>query len=222
MRRALDERRVGRVHLVDISVRMSSLVHDKFSWLSDGFMGGGVVSLIGSHIIDLVGFLTGRRAQRAHALIRTFRRQSREPMRTITSPDFCVFQLELDDGVLVTASLHSDPSNAFEHNVLVCGDTGHLAAIGSDLVLRRADAGEEKLYIDIKQDGAEIKQIPRMYLKGMNNMIRCLASAFTPADSSWNKDSVATSATFDDAFYVFRIIEALKRSSVTRAWEKIE
>jgi predicted dehydrogenase len=227
MKKLIDEKRIGKLQLIDISVKISSLINEKFNWLSDHFMGGGVVNLIGSHIIDLIHYLTGKKALRVHAIIKTFKEKSKEPIRKITSPDFCNFQMELEDGLLVTANLQSDQSNVFEHNISVLGENGNLVASSGDLIcLRRTDFGdykEEKLYIDIKDtQSPEIKQIPRMYIKGMNNMIRCLSSAFTPSDSSWNKDSVSSAASFDDAFYVQKIIEAFKKSSVSRTWEKIE
>jgi predicted dehydrogenase len=228
MKKMIEEKRIGKLLLIDVSVKISSLINDsRFCWLSDHYMGGGVVNLIGSHIIDLIHFLTGKKALRVHAIIKTFKQQSKEPMRKITSPDFCNFQMELDGGLIVTANLQSDQSNAFEHNISVLGESGNLVASSGDLIcLRRTDAGdykEEKLYIDIKDtQSPEIKQIPRMYVKGMNSMIRCLSSAFTPSDSSWNKNSISNASNFDDALYVQKIIEALTKSSVSRSWEKIE
>ncbi|KAG5671690.1 hypothetical protein PVAND_001875 [Polypedilum vanderplanki] len=227
MKKLIEEKRIGKLLLIDISVKISSLINEKYSWLSDNYMGGGILNLIGSHIIDLIYYLTNKKAFRVHAIIKTFREQSKEPMRKITSPDFCCFQMELEGGLLITANLQSDQSNIFEHNISVLGESGNLIANSGDLIcLHRTEFGdykEEKLYIDIKDtQSPEIKQIPRMYIKGMNNMIRCLSSAFTPSDSSWNKNSVATAATFENAFYVQKIIEALKKSSVSRSWEKIE
>jgi predicted dehydrogenase len=38
--------------------------------------GGGCVTLIGSHVIDLVHFITGKKAKRVHGIVRTFRQVS--------------------------------------------------------------------------------------------------------------------------------------------------
>ena len=54
-------------------------------------------------------------------------------------------------------------------------------------------------------------------------MVDCLKDAFTPfhEKSGWNKEPVETAAVFDDALYVQAVIEAIKRSSKTKEWEKV-
>ena len=51
--------------LVDVRISMGPLVGCNYDWLCDAAMGGGVLNLLGGHIVDLVHFLTGRRALRA-------------------------------------------------------------------------------------------------------------------------------------------------------------
>lgn len=140
MKRAIVDELIGpasEISLVDIRVQMGSLLHDKFDWMCDASMGGGALNLIGSHVIDLVSFLLGKRAVRVHGLVRTYTKTTNHVngIRQISAPDFCTFQMELESGTLITASLHSHtvPTNTSIQEVLVCGRDGHLVVRGGDL-----------------------------------------------------------------------------------------
>ena len=53
-----------RVNYCDVRIDTGSLVGERYSWLCDDAMGGGVLNLFGAHAIDLVSWLTGQRAVR--------------------------------------------------------------------------------------------------------------------------------------------------------------
>lgn len=75
MRRAIHEGYLGSINeisLIDIRVQMGSLLNDCFDWLCDETMGGGTLTLVGSHVIDLVTYLVGHKAVRVHGIIRAF------------------------------------------------------------------------------------------------------------------------------------------------------
>lgn len=121
---------------VDVRVQMASLLHNKYDWLCDATMGGGILNLVGSHIIDLIKFLTNKTAVRVHGTIRTFTKTTPyvNGIRHVSAPDFCTFQMELENGCLVTATLSSHiPGAKFQQEVVMCSRTGHLAVRGGDL-----------------------------------------------------------------------------------------
>lgn len=63
MRKAINDGYLGAPNdltLLDIRVQMGSLLRDKYDWMCDDTMGGGTLSMVGSHVIDLVTFLTGK------------------------------------------------------------------------------------------------------------------------------------------------------------------
>jgi len=66
------------------------------------FEGGGNVTLFGSHLIDLITYLTGQRAVRVHGITRAINAYTStiNGTRRITSPDFSVIQMEMDSGEL--------------------------------------------------------------------------------------------------------------------------
>lgn len=233
MKRALHDEYLGAtadIRLVDIRVQMGSLLHDKFDWLCDSTMGGGALNLIGSHVIDLVSFLfDGNRAVRVHGVVRTYTQTTAHVngIRQVTAPDFCNFQMELENGTLVTASLHSNiSSKSFIQEVLVCGKDGHLVVRGGDLFGQRKSGSvdkEEALYVDV-QDlhvSTSDSMLPRPYIKGLCKMIGSLRESFVQEQSSWVKEPVRAAATFEDGLYVQAVLDSIRQSSDTRSWVKI-
>lgn len=235
MKRAIADGMIGpsnEISLVDVRVQMGSLLHDKFDWMCDASMGGGALNLIGSHVIDLVTFLLGKKAIRVHGLVRTYTKTTNNVngIRQITAPDFCTFQMELDGGVLVTASLHSHAvsTNTFIHEVLVCGRDGHLIVRGGDLFALRtkldSNIKEEAVYVDV-QDlhfSTSDSTLPRPYIKGLCKMVGALKEAFAQKESSWVKEPVQAAATFEDGLYVQAVLDAIRKSSESRSWTKVE
>lgn len=234
LKRALHEEIIGPIQnitLIDVRVQMGSLFPDTFDWSCDAAMGGGVLNLVGSHVVDLVSFLLSQRAIRVHGLVRAYTKTttSVNGIRQISAPDFCNFQMELEGGTLVTATLHSHmmASNSFVQEVMVCGKNGHLVVRGGDLfVLRSKDDNqvkEEAIYVDV-QDlhfSTADTQLPRPYIKGLCKMVGALKEAFAQKDSSWVKEHVQAAATFEDGLYVQAVLEAIRKSSDSRTWQRV-
>ena len=199
-----------------------------YDWLCDDIMGGGILALVGSHVIDLIFHLTGQKASRVHAVVRTFTRTTDtiNGIRHVTSPDFCCFQMELTGGSLVTATLSNHLEGQLTQEVLVCGPTGHLIVRGGDLHgCRKGD--EEVLYLDVGnlQDSSTsvADAIPRPYIKGLKKMIGALREAFQPVEDKrgWIKEPVSLAATFEDGLYIQAVIDALRQSNKKREWAKV-
>lgn len=89
----------NHITVCNISVQME-LLHPNngpYNWLYDKTMGGGVLTLIGSHVIDLISFLIDQRAVRVHGIVKTYNSSVKHVngIHHITSPDFCSFQMEM-------------------------------------------------------------------------------------------------------------------------------
>lgn len=226
---------------VDIRVEMGSLLRDKFDWLCDATMGGGALNLVGSHVIDLVSFLMEKHAIRVHGIVRTHNKTSRvvSGIRQVTAPDFCNFQMELDDGgVIVTVSIITNNScTKFSQEVLICGRDGQLIVRNGDLFGRRIDnAKEDVLYreesnddnddVDLQRstqmtaDGSGTL-LPMPYIKGIAQMISALRESFIQEQGSWIKEPVQAAATFEDGLYVQAVLDAVRRSSESKNWIKV-
>lgn len=230
MKKALHDEYIGpksEISLIDVRVQMGSLLHDKFDWLCDATMGGGALNLIGSHVIDLISFLIGSRAIRVHGIVRTYTRSTKHVhgIRQVTAPDFCIFQMELECGSLVTASLHSNvSSNLFTQEVLVSGRDGYLVVRGGDLFGQRTVSDkEEALYVDVQDMHCTAPHIllPRPYIKGLCKMIGALRESFGQEKNTWVKEPVQAAATFEDGLYVQAVLDSIRQSSETRSWVKV-
>jgi predicted dehydrogenase len=236
LKKAINDNCIGQLSLIDVSVKISSLINNNYDWLADGNQGGGILNLFGSHIIDLIYFLTGKKATRVHGIVRTFIKQTDSiyGIRQITAPDFCNFQMELQGGLLVIVNLQSNKSgrNGFDQDVTVIGQNGNLVVVGGDLICYKRKGSdsnveykEEKLYVEIQDMRiSESSTLPKVYIKGMSKMISALKESFTTSSNTtvWNKEPVASAANFNDGLYVQTVLEAIKKSSDNRMWVKIE
>jgi predicted dehydrogenase len=195
-------------------------------------MGGGTLNLIGSHIIDVVTFLTGKRATRVHGIVRTYTKSTSHVngIRQITAPDYSNFQLELENGILVTVSLFSHIScNTFTQEIIVSGSDGHLTIRGGDLIghkFKNNEIKEEVLYLDVQdlQFSTSETSLPKVYIKGLCKMVGALREAFHPVQeqAGWVKEPVQLAATFEDGLYVNCVLDAIRKSSNERTWVKVE
>ncbi|KFB49474.1 AGAP008097-PA-like protein [Anopheles sinensis] len=245
MKRAIQEGYIG-AHgtcldqtLIDVKVRMGPLFNRKrYDWLCDESMGGGALNLVGSHVIDLVKFLTERKAVRVHGTVRTYAMYASHAhtgIRRVAAPDVCTFQMELEgEGntpTLVTVNINCHESNnSFQQEVVIYGPAGHLTVRGGDLVGHRLnpDTGaikEEMLYVDVQdlQFSTSDTTLPRPYVKGLCKLVGALRDAFHPNKESagWIKEPVQAAATFEDGLYVQAVLDAIRKSSSDRCWTKV-
>ncbi|KAK2580778.1 hypothetical protein KPH14_011513 [Odynerus spinipes] len=228
MKKALEEGYLGGpITVIEIRVHMGSLLHNGYDWLCDDTMGGGILALVGSHVIDLIFHLIGQRAIRVHAVVRTFTQTTKyiNGIRHITSPDFCTFQIELSGGALVTATLSNHLQGQLSQEVLICGGGNHLLVCNGDLYGYRGGQ-EEVLYRDTEDLEVPLpisNFIPRPYIKGLRNMIAALREAFQSVEDKrgWVKEPVFCAATFEDGLYVQAVIDALRQSNKRREWTKV-
>ncbi|TGZ58045.1 Glucose-fructose oxidoreductase domain-containing protein 1 [Temnothorax longispinosus] len=224
MKKALEDGYLGgSVTVIEVRVHMGS-----YDWLCDDTMGGGILALVGSHVIDLIFHLMGQRASRVHAVVRTFTQTTKyiNGIRHVTSPDFCSFQMELSGGTLVTATLSNHLQGQLSQEVLVCGGGNHLVVRGGDLYGCRGEQ-EEILYRDTDDlQGISLPMadsIPRPYVKGLRKMIAALREAFQSVEDKrgWIKEPVFSASTFEDGLYVQAVIDALRQSNKQRGWAKV-
>ncbi|XP_054286193.1 glucose-fructose oxidoreductase domain-containing protein 1-like [Macrosteles quadrilineatus] len=235
MRKAIADGYLGTekdITVCDVRVQMGSLLHDTYDWLCDGTMGGGVLTLVGSHVIDLVSHLICQRAVKVHGVVRTFNKQTEHVngIRNISSPDFCSFQMEMSGGTLVTVTLNNHLPGQFHQEFLICGK-GHLVVRGGDLYgMKQGASKEDVIYLDVEDlqkcgsiNPVVANSIPKPYMKGLFKMMGALKEAFLPVEDKrgWVKEPVALAATFEDGLYVQAVIDALRKSSSNKEWVKV-
>lgn len=248
MKKCIQEGYLGNSNeltLIDVRVQMGSLLGDTYNWLCDDTMGGGTLSLVGSHVIDLITFLTGQKVVKVHGVLRTFVDETPKVngIRKITAPDFCTFQLQMDRGLLVTATLNNHlPGPCFNQEIYVCSKKGYLVVRGGDLHGRlhkpsglkngieedakRTQDKEEVIYVDIEDlsCASTTSVVPKPYVKGLCKMISALKEAFLPVKEQmdWIKEPVQAAATFEDGQRVQATMEALRQSNEDGCWRTVQ
>lgn len=235
MRQLIEDGYVGNVLLCEAKIHSGSLLKDKFDWMCDELMGGGVLNIYGSVFIDIVTFLTGQRAVKVHGVLKTFTKQTDKikGIRQITSDDFCSFQMELDGGASVTVTINSHLSGTFVHELWVCGDKGRLIVKGADLFGQKNDSLREEVVhrdalniLDEEKTGVSETiraDIPIPHLKGLMKLIDSVKDAFKSVEDKhgWVKGPVTVAATFEDALYVQTVVDAIRLSSKNLQWTPI-
>jgi len=88
--------------------------------MCDELMGGGVLNMYGAIIVDLIAFLTCKRAISVNGMLRTYARQTEHinGHRLITSDDFCSFQMELNDDACATVTVNGNVAGPYYQEVL--------------------------------------------------------------------------------------------------------
>lgn len=91
----------------------------KYDWVCDELMGGGVLNMYGAIIVDLIAFLTHKRAMSVNGMLRTYARQTEHinGHRLITSDDFCSFQMELNDDACATVTVNGNMAGPYYQEV---------------------------------------------------------------------------------------------------------
>lgn len=231
MRKAIMDKYLGaQITLIDIHIQSGKLYgeNNRYDWKCDDIMGGGTLNLIGSHVIDLVTYLTGQRATKVHGVVRTFTKVTNNinGIRQISAPDFCAFQMELNGGTLVTATLNSHTmGNVYQQRITISGEKGHLIVIEGDLFGRNDKCKEEILHMDVDDMQYPISNsiLPRPYAKGLCKMVGALREAFLPVKekAGWIKEPVCLAAGFEDGLYVQAVLSAIRESSQSRQWVQV-
>ena len=107
--------------------------------------------MLGSHLIDLVAFVSKQQAKRVHGTLNTFRPHTEniQGYRTITSDDFCCFQMQCTEGLSATITLNTHAPGQFHFEFSMTGSNGRLVLKGVDLFGSKNGKEEKLLY---KQD----------------------------------------------------------------------
>ena len=236
MKNMIDDGYLGEITVCEVRVHCGSSLKDKFDWMCDELMGGGVLNIHGTVMIDLISYLTGYKASRVQGLLKTYTKKTDKikGIRQITSDDFCSFQLELDKGACATVILNGHLPGQYMHEVLVCGTKGHLVVRGSDLYGQKNDwPKEEALFKDapniLDHHNSGVSEsiradIPITHLKGLIKLIDSVKDAFKSIEEkhSWSRNPVAIAATFEDSHYIQSVVDCIRRSNKNQEWVKFE
>lgn len=223
---------VAEVHMV-----VGSLIgSEPYGWKCDSEMGGGLLNIVGAHIVDILSFLTAQKATDVSGFLNTF--VSHTPRiqgyRSITSDDFCTFQLRCSRGLCASVTLNSlvEGENKFE--LSVTGSLGRLRVVGRELMGLKfgKDTKEEKiLTLQAEKLDGDISQWTGYYetfIVGSKFMFEALRDVFDHSNGqliprkNWQRQHYLLAASFEDGLYIRLVLDAIKQSHNSRQWVRIE
>ena len=221
----------GRLLAVEARVLMGSLLEgEAYSWKCEPGAGGGVLSNMGSHIIDLVSFVTGQQAEKVHSCLKTFKPHTEKihGYRSITSDDFCSFQMQCTEGLVSTVTLNTHAPGKFSFDFAVTGSDGRLVLRGMDLHGCQNREPERLLHRQEPASTQQLTQLPaelpaefyQPFLVGLREMLQALRHTFeSSAFPSPRKHArLPPAATFEDGIYIRTVLDALFESHTTGKW----
>ncbi len=210
---------VGKPLIVEARVVMGSLIQSEpFSWKCDPSMGGGVLNIVGSQIIDLVSYVTGEKAEKVYGHMKTFtpHTDSIHGYRTITSDDFCVFQMQCTNNLSVTVTLHTHLQQEYQFDFSVTGTKASLAVRGlnlyrnSDTILKQDKTNFRFSCLDLSTKFPAEFYLP--HVLGCQELFSSLS-----LDSTSSKVTTA-SATFEDGLYIRTVLDSIHLSAGRGQW----
>jgi predicted dehydrogenase len=183
-----------------------------WSWWYDGGRGGGILGAVGSHLIDLCRFWTGRDVLEVSGRTATFvaeRFDEQRVRRPVTADDYASFVLSMGGGTVVTATLSTVASHGPGHFAQVTGSDGTLVLTGETrLELGRAGAALED--VSVADDLWEKTNPNNMWARSFVRLMRDLVNALE------GRSSVGQPATFHDGLAVQRVMDAVRAGRSVR------
>lgn len=232
MKQYLEEDFCGEPLICECKIEMGSLLSNRYNWLCDQAMGGGVLTNVGAHVIDLISFLTNQRAVEVHGTLKTFVSQTDDvsSFRHISSDDYTAFQIKLNGGAFATVSLNTHIPGRYSQTVTIYGTKGQLIARNGNLYGMKNGGKEELIYGDIARIPGLFnveKLPPSIFLTGLEVWVSEIKRAF---EESIDKDdrriadlqTISSAASFHDGLYTRTVLDAIIESSRSGTWSQVE
>ena len=177
-----------------------------WSWWYDASRGGGILGAVGSHLIDLCRFWTGREFTYVAGLVETFIRERRDENgvpRPVTADDYASAVMETANGIPVTMTLSTVAHHGPGHLGQVTGSEGTLLLTGeTKLEMGKSGAPLEDISApdELWEKTKPNNMWARSFVRLLRDMIRVIGGAAP--------ESVP--ATFRDGWQVQRVLDAIR------------
>lgn len=232
MKQYLKDEFCGKPLICECKIEMGSLLGKRYNWMCDQAMGGGVLTTVGAHIIDIITFLTNQRAVEVQGTLKTFITQSESisSFRHISSDDYTSFQMKLNGGIIATVTLNSHIPGRYSQTVTIYGTKGQLITRNGSLYGMKNGGKEELIYGDTARIPGHFnveKLPPSIFLTGLEAWVSEIKRAF---EESCNKDdrriadlqTISSAASFEDGLYTRSVLDAIIESSATGSWCRVD
>ncbi|HEX2163244.1 MAG TPA: Gfo/Idh/MocA family oxidoreductase [Thermoanaerobaculia bacterium] len=205
---------VGELRTVELTVwsPMRLDPERRWDWWSDAAAGGGILGALGSHHVDFVQWLTGRRVEAVSARLGTIHREladERGERRAVTADDVASIELWLAGGAGGHLLLDTGVAAPPVERLRLSGTGGTLVLENG--VLRGQEAGTREDR-EIARPDEELPAGLRAnsdFHRGTLWLGRALAAAL----GEGRTEALADAATFEDGLAVQRVLDAARESA---------
>ena len=181
-----------------------------WTWWSDAARGGGLLGAVGSHLIDLCRFWTGREVTQVAGGAATFVTQRRDDAgvsRPVTADDFASFTMRLGP-VVASIMLSSAAHHGGGHFAQVTGSDGSFVLTGETKLEQGRPGGALE---DVSAPDDLLGKLPvnNMWARSFVRLMRDLVGVLQ------GRAPQGSPATFGDGLAVQRVLDAVRAGGAT-------
>jgi len=182
-----------------------------WTWWYDRAEGGGMLGAVGSHVIDLCRFWTGRDVTSVAGRVATFGRERRDTggtTRPVTADELSSGVLSLGDDVVATITLSAVAYHGAGHLAHITGAEGTLLLTG-ETRLEIGKPGGLLEDVSAPDDLIGRTTVNNMWARSFVRLMRDLAS------TAAGQAPMGEPAGFRDGWQVQRVLDAIRAGSAT-------
>ncbi|HKC48116.1 MAG TPA: Gfo/Idh/MocA family oxidoreductase, partial [Gemmatimonadales bacterium] len=157
-----------------------------WTWWFDAAQGGGILGAVGSHLIDLCRFWTGREVVQVAGRAETFVRERTDAAGTVrpaTADEFASAVLTLAGGVVVTLTLSIAAQHGPGHFAQISGSEGTIALSG-ETRLEIGKPGGPLEDVSVPDDLSGKTSVDNMWARSFVRLTRDLAATIGGAPTA--------------------------------------
>ncbi|HET9707320.1 MAG TPA: Gfo/Idh/MocA family oxidoreductase [Gemmatimonadales bacterium] len=182
-----------------------------WTWWFDAAQGGGILGAVGSHLIDLCRFWTGREVVQVAGRAQTFVRERVDAAgttRPATADEFASAVLTLAGGVIVTLTLSIVAQHGPGHIAQISGTEGSLVLSG-ETRLEIGKPGGPLEDISVPDDLSGKTAVNNMWARSFVRLMRDLAATIGGGPTEGEP------ATIRDGWRIQRVLDAIRTGGCT-------
>jgi predicted dehydrogenase len=182
-----------------------------WTWWFDAAQGGGILGAVGSHLIDLCRFWTGRDVVQVAGRAQTFVRERVDAAgtrRPATADEFASAVLTLAGGVIVTLTLSVVAQHGPGHFAQISGTEGTLVLTG-ETRLEIGKPGGPLEDVSVPDDLSGKTAVNNMWARSFVRLMRDLAATIGGGPTTGEP------ATIRDGWQTQRVLDAIRTGGCT-------
>eukprot|EP01122_Echinamoeba_exundans_P005618 TRINITY_DN15769_c0_g1_i1.p1 TRINITY_DN15769_c0_g1~~TRINITY_DN15769_c0_g1_i1.p1 ORF type:complete len:370 (-),score=69.50 TRINITY_DN15769_c0_g1_i1:68-1177(-) len=229
IREMLSTGKLGQLRHIEVSVQYRPQPNQTWNWWQDKTQGGGLLGAIGSHYVDLISFITGSRIASTTGMVETLfptlpDAKTGEP-RACTADHYSSFQFRLESGVFGVIHLTLAPHQAPNHKVTFVGSEATAVMEQLELTVTNAAGVVEKGAEPFAPEPVQqhVWAIGTYhYGEHLHKIVSSLKEQAAAAVANSANSLIPTAATFEDGLYTQTVLDAVRKSTETKAWEQVK